>query len=148
MMELLIRKFTATINKQSGFTLLETLTALALLAILGVVFFSAIATSSITMATAEEKVEIDNLARAQLEYTKKCDYIEYIYGSPDTPPDYVILDEIDPSDPYAITLPGGYSIDVTAVALHTPDSGVQQIAVTVSRDGENLLVMEGYKVNR
>lgn len=147
-MKLLIKKITATINRQGGFTLLETLTALALLAILGVVFYSSIATSSITMANAEEKVEIDNLARAQLEYTKKSEYIEYIYGSPDTPPDYVTLDELDPSDPYAITLPDGYSIDIAAVALHEPDAGVQQIAVSVSREGESLLVVEGYKVDR
>ena len=147
-MQLIIKKITATISKQAGFTLLETLTALALLAILGVVFYSSIATSSITMANAEEKVEIDNLARAQLEYTKNCDYIEYIYGSPDTPPDYVTLDDLDPSDPYAIALPDGYSIDIAAVALHVPDAGVQQITVNVSRDGESLLVIEGYKVDR
>ena len=147
-MQLLIKKITATINKEAGVTLLETLTALALLAILGVVFYSSIATSSITMASAEEKVEIDNLARAQLEYTKKSDYVEYIYGSPDTPPDYTTLDELDPADAYAITLPDGYSIDVTAVALHEPDAGVQQITVTISRDGESLLVIKGYKVDR
>ncbi|UCH43224.1 MAG: prepilin-type N-terminal cleavage/methylation domain-containing protein [Dehalococcoidales bacterium] len=147
-MQILIKKITAIINGQKGFTLLETLTALALLAILGVVFYSSIATSSITMASAEEKVQIDNLARAQFEYTKKCEYVEYIYGSPDTPPDYTTLDELDPTDPYAITLPDGYSIDVAAVALHVPDAGVQQITVNISRDGESLLVIEGYKLNR
>ena len=135
-------------SEQKGVTLLETLAALALLAIIGVAFLSAIATSSITMANAEEKVEIDNLARAQMEYTKSGNYTDYIYGSPDIPPDYTSLDELAPADPYAIPIPTGYSINVTAVALDEPDKGVQKITVTVSREGKDLLVMEGYKVNR
>lgn len=135
-------------SEQKGVTLLETLAALALLAIIGVAFLSAIATSSITMANAEEKVEIDNLARAQMEYTKSGNYTDYIYGSPDIPPDYATLDELAPADPYAIPIPTGYSINVTAVALHEPDTGIQKITVTVSREGKDLLVMEGYKVNR
>ena len=136
-------------SEQKGVTLLETLAALALLAIIGVAFLSAIATSSITMANAEEKVEIDNLARAQMEYTKSGNYTRYIYGSPDIPPDYTSLDELAPADPYAIPIPTGYSIDVTAVALDSSaDKGVQKITVTVSREGKDLLVMEGYKVDR
>lgn len=136
-------------SEQKGVTLLETLAALALLAIIGVAFLSAIATSSITMANAEEKVEIDNLARAQMEYTKSGNYTDYIYGSPDIPPDYATLDELAPADPYAIPIPTGYSINVTAVALDEElDGGIQKITVTVSREGKDLLVMEGYKVNR
>ena len=135
-------------SEQKGITLLETLAALALLAIIGVAFLSAIATSSITMANAEEKVEIDNLARAQMEYTKSGNYTDYIYGPPDIPPDYTSLDELAPADPYAISIPTGYSINVAAVALDSPDAGVQKITVTVSREGKDLLVMEGYKVNR
>lgn len=135
-------------SEQKGVTLLETLAALALLAIIGVAFLSAIATSSITMANAEEKVEIDNLARAQMEYTKSDNYTDYIYGPPAIPPDYTTLDELAPANPYAIPIPAGYSINVTAVALHEPDTGIQKITVTVSREGKDLLVMEGYKVNR
>ena len=134
--------------EQKGVTLIETLVALALLGIFGVAFLSAISTSAITMASTEKNVDVESLARAQIEYTKNCSYIDYIYGSPDIPPDYTTLDELAPSNPYAITIPTGYSINVTAAALNNPDDGIQQITVTVSKDGSPLLVMEGYKVNR
>ena len=96
------------------------------------------------MATAEKMVNIDNLARAQMEYTKNCSYI----ADNGTPPDYVTLDELAPADPYAIIVPDGYSINVTASALNNPDDGIQEITATISRDGENLLTVTGYKVDR
>ena len=150
----LLKPITVTARGQQGVTLLETLTALALLGIFGVVFLTAISTSSITMANTEKMVNINNLARAQMEYTKNCDYITYDYGAlpgnpaDDVPPDYTTLDELGPSAPYAISVPSGYAIDVAAVALHEPDDGIQEITVTISRYGENLLVVKGYKVNR
>lgn len=148
MLKRLTKKIVFTTGEQRGVTLLETLIALALLGIFGVVFLAAISTSSITMANVEKKVTIENLARAQMEYIKSCPYINYIYGPPDTPPDYQTLDELDPTDPYAIAIPTGYSINVTAVALHQPDGGIQKVTTTILREGESLLVVEGYKVNR
>jgi len=148
MLKRLTKKIVFTTGEQRGVTLLETLIALALLGIFGVAFLAAISTSSITMANVEKKVNIENLARAQMEYIKNCPYINYIYGPPDIPPDYQTLDELDPTDPYAIAIPTGYSINVTAVALHQPDGGIQKVTTTILREGENLLVVEGYKVNR
>lgn len=151
MLKRLTKKIVFTTGEQRGVTLLETLIALALLGIFGVAFLAAISTSSITMANVEKKVTIENLARAQMEYIKNiesCPYINYIYGPPDTPPDYQTLDELDPTDPYAIAIPTGYSINVTAVALHQPDGGIQKVTTTILREGESLLVVEGYKVNR
>ena len=129
-------------GEQKGVTLLETLVALALLGIFAVAFLSALSTSAITMAGTEKKVDIDSLARAQMEYTKNCDYDDVI------PYDYTTLDELAPGAPYAIVIPTGYSINVTAAALNNPDDGIQKITVTISKDGGDLLVMEGYKGNR
>ena len=147
-MQCILKKTGVAAKGQRGVTVIETVIALALLGIFGMVFLSAISTSSITMANAEKKVHVDNLARAQVEYTKECSYIEYIYGPPDTPPDYQRLDELDPADPYAVIVPSGYSINVAAVALHNPDDGIQEITVNILREGENLLVVKGYKVDR
>ena len=137
---------------QKGVTLVETLVALALLGILGVAFMSAISTSAITMASTEKNVDVESLARAQLEYTKNtesCPYIAYIYGPPDIPPDYTTLDELAPGADYAIAIPSSYSINVTAAALDlTSDTGIQKITVTISKDGSALLAIEGYKVYR
>ena len=141
----LSRKIAVAAREQRGVTLIEATIGLALLGILGVIFLSAISTSTITMSVAEEKVNMNNLARAQMEYTKNSSYIAYIYGTPDVPPDYARVD--DPNNPDAIVVPSGYSIDVAAQALHQPDDGIQEITVTASRDGESL-VLKGYKVNR
>ena len=142
------RTILADACEQKGVTLLEILFAIALLGIVGVVFLSALPSSSITMAKMRGKVDTDSLARSQMEYTKNCSYVEYIYGSPDIPPDYPTLDELAPSDNYAISIPTGYSVNVTANALNNPDDGIQQITVTVSKDGGDLLSIEGYKLDR
>ena len=132
-------------RKQSGFILIDTVVALALLGIFGVAFLSVISTSTSTMASIEVKVNVDNLVRAQMEYTKNANNCPY----DSVPPyNYQTLDQLDPGNPYAITVPNGYSINVTAAALHNPDDGIQEITVTIYRDGKNELVVKGYKVNR
>jgi hypothetical protein len=42
----------------------------------------------------------------------------------------------------------GYSANITAEPLHTPDDGIQKITVTVKRLGEVVMELEGYKVDR
>jgi len=143
------KKILLAAGGQKGVTLIETLVALALLGIFGVAFLSAISTSAITMASTQRNVDVEGLARAQMEYTKNCNYDPHDYGPPEIPPDYTTLDELVPGNPYAIVIPTGYSINVTATALDlSSDTGIQKITVTVSKDGGALLVMEGYKVNR
>ena len=135
----------AAVREQSGVTLIDTVVALALLGIIGVSFLSAIQSSTITMASIVDKVNVDNLARAQLEYTKNVNSCPY----DSVPPyNYQTLDQLDPANPYAITVPDGYSINVTAAPLHNPDEGIQEITVTIYRDGNNKLVIKAYKVNR
>ncbi len=133
-------KIVTAAGEQSGVMLIDTVVALALLGIFGVVFLSAISTSTITMASIEDKVNVDNLVRAQMEYTKSAN-ISLSYN-------YQALDQLDPGNPYAITVPNGYSIGVAAAALHNPDDGIQEITVTIYRNGNSELVTKGYKVNR
>jgi hypothetical protein len=97
------------------------------------------------MARIEDKANVDNLARAQMEYIKNAYTCPY-----DSVPPYVYptLDQLDPGNPYAITIPIGYSIGVAAAALHNPDDGIQEITVTVYRNGNSELAVKGYKVNR
>ncbi len=135
----------AAAREQSGIMLIDTVVALTLLGIFGVVFLSAISTSTKTMASIEDKVNVDNLVRAQMEYTKNTNSSPY----DSVPPyNYQTLDQLDPGNPYAITVPGGYSINVAAAALHNPDDGIQEITVTIYRNGISELITKGYKVNR
>ncbi len=134
-----LSKIVTAAREQSGVMLIDTVVALALLGIFGVAFLSAISTSTATMASIEDKVNVDNLVRAQMEYTKS-DNFSSSYN-------YQTLDQLDPGSPYAITVPNGYSINVAAAALPT-SVGIQEITVTISRDGKTPLVVKGYKVNR
>ncbi len=141
-MKHLIKKIVVSAREQRGETLVEILIALTLLAVVGVTFMLAISSGYITLASIEKKVNVDNLARAQLEYTKNCQY------DPNTPPTYQTIDQLGPGDPYAITLPQGYAIDVTATPAHGSEDGVQQITVTILRDGVTLLLLDDFKVDR
>jgi type II secretory pathway pseudopilin PulG len=138
-------KKTNTTKDQSGITLIETVVALALLGIFGVVFLAALSNSAATTAAIEEKVNVDSLARAQMEYIKNINSCPY---NSIPPYNYQALDQLEVGNPYAIAAPEGYSINVTAAALHNPDDGIQEITVTVYREGINRLMIKGYKVNR
>jgi prepilin-type N-terminal cleavage/methylation domain-containing protein len=130
---------------QSGVTLIETVIAIALLGIFGVVFLASLSTSTVTTAGLEDKANVDNLARAQMEYTKNINSCPY----DSLPPyNYQALDQLEAGNPYIIAVPDGYSISVTAAALHNPDDGIQEITVTIYREGINRLMIKGYKVNR
>jgi len=135
-------------KRQSGAIMIEVLVAVALLGICGFAFISAIITSTKAVAVAQTKVNINNLARAQTEYTKNCPYIYYIYGGPDIPPAYQTIDELSSEDPYSVIIPAEYSISVDATALHNPDNGIQEITVAIFRDNADLLKLKSYKMNR
>lgn len=121
--------------------MLEVLIALALITILGVALLSALRTSSKTAAQTDEMVTMNSLARTQMEYTKNSPYVS---GSPDVI-SYTLIN--DPSNPDAIAVPPGYSINVVGHALHQPDDGLQEITVTISRSGKST-ALKDYKVNR
>ena len=125
---------------QRGNTLLGVLIALGILGLCAVPFLSGLTTSVKGGALAEEQVDVDSIARAQMEYVKNYPYqIGLIYPAVDT---YEATYNPDP-----VTLPGNYSIAVDAEDV-TGKTGLQLITVTVSKSSEDLLELKGYKVNR
>ena len=115
-----------------GFTLIEVVIALALFGIIALTFVSALYTASIALILADERATAESLARSQLEYVKN-----QLYDF-DDPQSY------EQPDVESITNPG-YFISVSAEPLHNPDDGLQKITVIVSRDGEEVITLEGYK---
>ena len=78
----------------------------------------------------DEEVVAQGLAQSQLEYTKDATY-----------------------DPGAVTYPAvpapsGYAINVGVSPVPNTDANIQKITVTVLRDGDGILTVQGYKVNR
>jgi len=122
---------TVVVKAQAGVGLVETLIAVAILGVTLVALLAAISTGSIGVATTEERVTAENLARSQLEYTKSQSYLP-------APTSYL-----------TVTPPAGYAISADATSIIPEgDSSVQMITVTVTRDGDTLLTVEDYKVDR
>ena len=120
----------AMMDGQQGVGLVEVLVAIAILGVTVTVFLAAISAGSIGVATTEERVTAENLARSQLEYTKSLPYAA-------APASYA-----------TVTPPAGYALSADATSIPEGDSSVQMITVTVTRDGETLLLVEDYKVDR
>ena len=130
-------------DNEKGLTLIETLVALAILGAVAVVFITSLTTSIQTAAVSQERVVAESLAKSTMEFIKNS---EYDYTN--DPPDYMV----DPN----LAIPAGYSIPdpVTAERLDPDedglddDDGIQKITVTIIHNGDTVLTLENYKVDR
>ena len=127
-----LRTFTC---RESGVTLVETVVALAILGTVAVIFLSGLVTLSKAAYTADERATAESLAQSQMEWAQN---IDYVYSATQYTP---------------APLPGGkdyikYSATIAADPLHDPDDGIQKITVTVERSSEQVITLEGYKVDR
>ncbi|MCJ7515737.1 MAG: type II secretion system GspH family protein [Dehalococcoidia bacterium] len=140
-MSYICKKVRSTNNKESGFSLIEILVALGILAAVAVVFLLGMTTSSKAVMVSQEAVAVDSLAKSQMEYVKNLPY-----DSTNNPPVY----GVDPN----LTIPQGYQILPSTVRLDPEndglgdDDGVQQITVTITRNGQTTSTLVDYKVNR
>ena len=120
---------------ESGVTLLETLVALAVLAAVSVAFLSGLATTSRAAVVADRMVAAESLAQSQMESARRA---TYVYEAASYTPVQI------PGDESYV----GYSAEVVAEPLNSPDDGVQRITVTIRRSGVDVYVLQGYKVDR
>ena len=125
-------------RSQGGYTLIETLVGLAILAMVGVTFLSAMVVSTKATIIADERTTAESLSQAQLEYVMQCYYDDMNF-----PPLYGVDGSLD--------IPHGYSIAVNAERLDlyddgtANDDGVQKITVKIYHDGDLVTATEGYK---
>ena len=118
------------VSGQKGTTLIEVLIAIALLGMIAVPFLTALSTSSRALIIADERTTAESLIRSQMEYVKSQEYdANGIYA------------EIADAD-----IPVGYDVYLANVTELGP--GLQEITVTVERDGEVVLTTSTYKVDR
>ena len=120
-------------GNESGVALLETLVALAVLGLVAVAFLGGLSTAARGTLIADERATAESLAQSQMEYVKSQTYIDDpapgAYGEVSTPASYDFLGS-------------------TAEPLHEPDDGIQKIKVTVNHNGNTVLTVEDYKVDR
>lgn len=126
-----LRKLEA-LKGEEGLTLVETLVTIAIVGVALVAFAVALSAGSLAVSENDRQVAAQSLAQTQMEYTKGYPY-----------------------DPAATTYPtvnatGGYSISVAVGPVSDPDAdeNIQKVTANVSRDGQLLLTVGGYKVKR
>ena len=118
------------IQGQRGLGLVESLVAVAILGTAVTAFIVALSAGSIAVREQEEQVVAQGLAQTQLEYVKSYSYDAEATAYP------------------AIDTPEGYAISVEVSPVPDADADIQKITVTISREAEDILAVENYKVNR
>ena len=122
-------------GNESGVTLLETLVALAILGLVAVALLSGLTTAARATIIADEQATAESLARSQMEYVKT---LNYVYDTTEYPPAPILS-----AQDYL-----NYSATIAVASLRNPDDGIQKITVTVKRAEEEVIKLEGYKVDR
>lgn len=115
------------VQDQRGLGLAESIVAVAILGVAVVAFVAALSAGSIAVREGDQEVVAQRLVRTQLEYIKGYPY-DTTYSKVDEPEGYTITVGVDPTS--------------------DNDTDIQKITVTISRDGEDILTVEDYKVNR
>ncbi len=135
----LLKRVKWAMKSEKGFSLIETMVALAIMGLVAVGFLSGLATSSRAVIIAKEQTTAQSLAKSQMEYIK-----EQPYDGVNNPPVYNYISDI----------PATYVVHYTATRLdpegdgNADDDGIQKIVVTVERNGKTLVRLEDYKVDR
>ncbi|MBA7696814.1 hypothetical protein ES703_105466 [subsurface metagenome] len=121
-------------KSEKGFSLIEILVAVAILGLVAVTFLGGLATVLKGTVISNEQAIAESLVRTEAEYVKGCDYKPY-------PSVYPVNPEL--------TIPNGWNIPQPTVELvHATDDGIQKVTITAEHDGEAILSIEIYKVER
>ncbi len=120
----------ARLRSEAGFSLVESLVAVAILASALVVFLGGLSTGALATSSADRLSTAHQLARSQMEATK---------GEP-----YAAAPHTYPS----VAAPATYAVSAVASALPGGDASIQLITVTVTKEGAPAFTLEGYKVDR
>lgn len=121
------------IRCQRGDTLAEVLVAVAILGVVAVAFLSAMVTAYHGVIMADQKTMAESLTRTELERVRNTSY--------------PIGDSSRSAAGYDVAVDAEY-IDPATYEGTVDPLGMQRITITVSRQGDVVLVTESTKVNR
>jgi prepilin-type N-terminal cleavage/methylation domain-containing protein len=117
-----------TRSGQKGLSLIEVVISMLVAGILVAGFLTAIANSTRTLVTVDEKETAKNLAESQMELVKQSTFGTGYSG---------VVDE---------TIYPNYSVRITSGDITDRDDDIQKITVFVDHRGREILSLVGYKV--
>jgi len=125
-----LAKTRTCIRDERGIGLAETLVAITIIGITVVAFITALSTGTLAVRESDQEAVAQQLARTQLEYLKSLPY-----------------DATGAAYP-TVDTPSGYTVSLETDASIYTDTDIQELTVTIYRDGESILTVAAYKVNR
>ena len=120
----------ACLQDQRGLGLAESVVAVAILGVSVVAFVVALSAGMLAVGEQGREVVAQSLVRSQLEYTKSYPYDAEVTTYP------------------LVAAPAGYAVSVAVGSVPDTDTDIQMITVVVSHEGEDILTVADYKVNR
>jgi len=123
-----LKKAVKLSGNQHGFGLVETLVAVAILGLTAAAFLTSLSTGSAATRINRESAIARWLAGEQLEAIRASEY------------------DASGVSYRTVEQPEGYSVDIDTAPAG--GSGIQKVTVTISHEGELLLTLSDYKVNR
>jgi prepilin-type N-terminal cleavage/methylation domain-containing protein len=132
------------LRSMPGFTLIEVIVAVALLAVVGIGLLATLGDATKVLSKADVRESARNLAEAQMEYIQNCPYDSS---------DPVGSVTFYPQMPNLSTDYPGYGIEVHAARVDkgsgiASDTGLQEITLVVNKGTANIFTLLGMKVKR
>ena len=113
-----------TAGEPRGSLILEVLMAVVVFAVVGTAVLSGVSIAQISGSKLETQSTAENLARNQMES---------VFTQPYQPAPYTYT---------SVQLPPGYAAGAQAEEFVTGDGDIQRVIVTVSLDGQDILILE------
>ena len=143
-------------KNEQGYSLIEVLVSIGLIAIIAVAFTMALTVSSRSLLIADERNIAESLAKSQIEYIKNQEYAnandyvndEAVYLPIDTSeyPSFAVYSENRTGQVVSTII--GIPYDTGAGVLVADDDGIQRIKLIIMNNDNNILVIEDFKVDR
>jgi len=130
-----------TISSEKGFSIVENLAAMIILAVLGLLVLTGLFIAAKSTIISSEKTRAESLARSQMEYIQTQPY------SAGNPPAYDLISIPSNCASYSFATPIVTRLDPKGDGVGN-DDGLQKITLTVVRNSKTILTLEGYKVDK